>query len=621
MPRPALIWLEGPGLEGLDREMVARAAQVELAEPGRGLAPEAAVVTRAEARTPESVKSWLQGKPVQWLDLGAEVGGGQPAHRLARAAAAVARAAGRAGLGVLAPVYAPQPAQRVLVFGQGVAALLAAHAVAGLGHPVLLAWSGEDPSRPAAGDDPQEATRLGALLPAGVELSPRTDLTRLEGAAGAFTAWLEDVTGRRAERFGAVLLAPPATWTGEAPPAGLRPELVARLDQAPEPPAGDGWRRVAILAGVNGPATAAGFSLALKAALAMQAQPRMQAHVFFREALVAEPGGERLYRQAREAGALMVRVPEGGLRVSADGRGLAWDDPVLGEELELWPDLVLAGARLEAGLPQALANPVLWPQGVWLTPEHARLGGGRTSRSGLYLLGAVSGAQSAAAAQVSAAAAAAEAHDLLGGRATPLPVVRHNHCASCLTCVRVCPHGVPRYDNDCITPAPAACVGCGICAAECPAQAIAPVGWAQNELLEGLRRGLALAAKPSLVVMACGQSALPAARELSLAGHQWPAGVLWLPLPCAGRAGMELIMRTLALGASGVLVAGCHEGMCRSLAGNLRARLRVGEAAATLRELGLTPEAVAFLPLASNQPLALKDAVTALHGRLAARGE
>jgi coenzyme F420-reducing hydrogenase delta subunit len=84
---------------------------------------------------------------------------------------------------------------------------------------------------------------------------------------------------------------------------------------------------------------------------------------------------------------------------------------------------------------------------------------------------------------------------------------------------------------------------------------------------------------------------------------------------------LELILRTLALGAAGVLVAGCHEGMCRSLAGNLRARLRVGEAAATLRELGLSADAVAFLPLASNQPLALKDAVTALHGRLAARGE
>lgn len=51
----------------------------------------------------------LVGLPVTWLELAAEVGGGPQPHRLARAAAAVSRAAGRAAKATLPPVYAPSP--------------------------------------------------------------------------------------------------------------------------------------------------------------------------------------------------------------------------------------------------------------------------------------------------------------------------------------------------------------------------------------------------------------------------------------------------------------------------------------------------------------------------------
>ncbi|MFH1060266.1 MAG: hydrogenase iron-sulfur subunit, partial [Pseudomonadota bacterium] len=524
----------------------------------------------------------------------------------------------RFGAVILAPVYAPQPVQRVLVAGSGAPALLAAHAAAALGHPVLLAGGGADFNAPAAGDDPDQVTVLSATLPAGVEPAPGVALTGLTGAAGAFTAWLDGPEGCASQRFGAVILAPAAAWSLEPAPAGLAADLVRPLAglSAADLPTENAWRQVALFCGVNAPATAAAFARTLTQAIALQAEPLCQVNVFFSEALVSAPGAERLYRQAREAGVLMVRVAPGGAGVAADGRTLVWQDPVLGEELELMPDLVGLAQTAVAAAPEFLANPVLWPQWKWLAPEHARLNGGRTARSGLYILGALRGtAPDEAPAQ--AAAAAADLHDLLGGAATPLPVVRHNHCASCLTCVRVCPHGAPSFDNDCITPAPAACVGCGICAAECPAQAIAPPGWSHQELMEGLRRALAVAPRPAMVLFACGQSAVPALKEASLSGHRWPAGLVVLPLNCAGRAGLELILRALCLGAGAVLVAGCHDGMCRSLAGNLRARLRVGEAAKTLTDLGLSPNAVSFLHLASNQPQVLKQAVAAIHGRLA----
>jgi heterodisulfide reductase subunit A-like polyferredoxin len=60
-------------------------------------------------------------------------------------------------------------------------------------------------------------------------------------------------------------------------------------------------------------------------------------------------------------------------------------------------------------------------------------------------------------------------------------VVDQFNCTGCLTCVRVCPFDVPVIQKD-IPGAgkilgaafiePAICQGCGICVAECPAQAI-----------------------------------------------------------------------------------------------------------------------------------------------------
>jgi coenzyme F420-reducing hydrogenase delta subunit len=60
------------------------------------------------------------------------------------------------------------------------------------------------------------------------------------------------------------------------------------------------------------------------------------------------------------------------------------------------------------------------------------------------------------------------------------------------------------------------------------------------------------------------------------------------------------------------LVAGCHEGNCRSVSGNRRAKLRAQEARRLLAELELGSERVQFVNLASNQPRRLGRAVEEL---------
>jgi heterodisulfide reductase subunit A-like polyferredoxin len=56
-------------------------------------------------------------------------------------------------------------------------------------------------------------------------------------------------------------------------------------------------------------------------------------------------------------------------------------------------------------------------------------------------------------------------------------------CAACLICVRSCPYGVPRINEEGVSEIDdALCQGCGACAAECPAKAI-ELSWYEDEQL------------------------------------------------------------------------------------------------------------------------------------------
>lgn len=611
MARVSLIWLEGPGLEGLAPALVAKAAEVAL---DRGGLLEAAVVTASQEQAPREVRQRLVGLPVVWLELAAEVGGGSEAHRLARAAVAVARAAGRAARGALPPVYAPQPAQSVLVAGAGYSALAAAWEAAALGHPVTLATPFENTHQVGADDDSEAVNLLAAQLPAQVELVPRSELTRLTGAAGGFNAWLS-TNGNAPQTYGAVFLAPPGELSVGCEVDGLDPELCRPVSELnPEDYAGpeDGWLHLAVLAGTAEPLPSYSFSAAMQAALALARRPRVQVTLLYSEARVAAPGGEKLFRDCREAGVLAVRVEPGALQVRADGRELAWTDPLLGEELELVPAVMVLAQQATASRPAWLDNGLLIKPWDELVPENPRLAGGRTSRTGLYITGALRDTAPGEPRRAEAASAAAALHEVLTGKVVPMPVVRDNYCASCLTCVRTCPHGVPRYVADHIQCAPAGCVACGACAADCPAEAIAPPGWGNPDMLSSLERALALAPEPKLVLFACAASGMPAVASLSAQGHEWPAGLVIFPLVCAARMSQLLLLRALEYGAQRVLVAGCHPGNCRSVSGNHKAMAKIAALGGELASLGQPLDALRFFPLASNQTRELASAVQAL---------
>ncbi len=67
----------------------------------------------------------------------------------------------------------------------------------------------------------------------------------------------------------------------------------------------------------------------------------------------------------------------------------------------------------------------------------------------------------------------------------------------------------------------------------------------------------------------------------------YPTNIKIVKLPCTGKIDAVYLLKTFQNGADGVYVAGCMEGDCHYLTGNLRARKRVEYVKKILDEVGV----------------------------------
>jgi heterodisulfide reductase subunit A-like polyferredoxin len=223
-----------------------------------------------------------------------------------------------------------------------------------------------------------------------------------------------------------------------------------------------------------------------------------------RDLKVAATGMERLYRRARERGALFFKYDAAPVISAADAK--------ITVDIEE-TTILSAGERGTVPLPSDL---VVVPETFSADPEAAELcrllrlrpgADGRlmddnpqlqrvlTNRRGIFLAGACRFPQIVTESLSEAHAVVQEVKALLHGGAYtptgPLAEVDPRKCCVCLSCVRLCPHAaidVERSGEGNVYAPPAgesadarwgaarvdaaACFGCGICVAECPTRAI-----------------------------------------------------------------------------------------------------------------------------------------------------
>jgi F420-non-reducing hydrogenase iron-sulfur subunit len=105
--------------------------------------------------------------------------------------------------------------------------------------------------------------------------------------------------------------------------------------------------------------------------------------------------------------------------------------------------------------------------------------------------------------------------------------------------------------------------------------------------------------EPKIIAYCCNFCAFAAADLAGSMRLQYPANVRIVKLPCTGKVDALYLMKAFEEGADGVFVAGCLEGQCHYLEGNLRAKKKVAYVKRLLAEVGIDPERVAMYNLSS----------------------
>ena len=82
---------------------------------------------------------------------------------------------------------------------------------------------------------------------------------------------------------------------------------------------------------------------------------------------------------------------------------------------------------------------------------------------------------------------------------------------------------------------------------------------------------------------------------------QYPPDIKIIMMPCTGRVDILHLLKAFETGADAVFVAGCLEGECHYLMGNIRARKRVNKVKKDFAQMGLEPERVEMFNLSSSE--------------------
>ena len=202
---------------------------------------------------------------------------------------------------------------------------------------------------------------------------------------------------------------------------------------------------------------------------------------------------EEYYTEARKQGILFFRyTPENPPKVEEihDELMVTFHDHVLGRKLRVRTDILALSAGIVAEDTEELASIVKLARNAegFFMEAHVKLRPVEMASEGIYVCGTAHSPKLISETVSQALAAASRATTLLSQPHLTLSAVTAkvdpDNCASCLICVRSCPYGVPKINEEGVSEIDEAlCQGCGICTAECPAKTIELSWYEEDQIL------------------------------------------------------------------------------------------------------------------------------------------
>jgi coenzyme F420-reducing hydrogenase delta subunit len=126
--------------------------------------------------------------------------------------------------------------------------------------------------------------------------------------------------------------------------------------------------------------------------------------------------------------------------------------------------------------------------------------------------------------------------------------------------------------------------------------------------------------EPQIVAFCCKYCAYAAADLAGSMRLDYPPNVKLIQLPCSGRVDMLHLLRAIEEGADGVCVAGCLEGECHFVEGNLKTRKKVEAVKKALVSAGIEPQRVEMFNLSSAMGSRFAEIATQMTDQVRALG-
>jgi F420-non-reducing hydrogenase iron-sulfur subunit len=115
--------------------------------------------------------------------------------------------------------------------------------------------------------------------------------------------------------------------------------------------------------------------------------------------------------------------------------------------------------------------------------------------------------------------------------------------------------------------------------------------------------------EPKILAFCCHYCAYASADLAGSMRLQYPAGIRIIRTPCTGRLETEYYMKAMENGADGILIAGCLEGGCHFIDGNLFAKKRVNAVRDLLEECGIEKERLRMVNISAAMAKNLVDVI------------